>query len=167
MQYVCHNGVQSDKRLTSHGVPQGSIVGTTFFLIYTNDLFMWLPSESIVAYTDDITLLANSDSANMAMDALQHLIDIVSGWFAINCRSLNTAKCLTMSVAPSKKKAATSYPHCSPNIKSSPIPWVHLVKILCVFFNYDLDWRQHAKSVRTTMSRKLAVLHRIRSLLST
>ena len=150
MQYVCYNNVQSDKRSKSQGVTHGSVMSPTLFLIYINDIFKQLPSGSVVAYADDVTMLANGDTANMATNALQYLNDIVGGWFSINCQSLNAAKCSTMCVVPSKK-AATGYPHHTPNINSFPIPWVHSVKIFGVFFTNDFDWRQHAKSGWTTM----------------
>ena len=120
--------------------PRVALMGLTLFLIYVNDLFMQLSPESIVAYADDVTLLANGDIVNMATNVLQYLIDIISGWSAINCQSFNAAKCSTMCVAPSKK-AAAGYSHYSPNINSSPIPWMHSVKILGIFFTDDLDWR--------------------------
>ena len=99
--------------------------------------------------------------------AILNLLIFVTFFSIEVCVRLNAAKCSTMCVAPSKKKAAAGYPHCSPNINSCPIPWVHSVKIRDVFFTNDLDWRQHGKSVRITMSRKLAVLCRIGSLLHT
>ena len=51
------NGAQSDLMPTSQGVPQGSVIGPTPFLLYINDLFAQLPSNCIEAYGDDVTLL--------------------------------------------------------------------------------------------------------------
>ena len=53
----------------SSGIPQGSILGPTLFLLYTNDL----PSDAIcdsAIYADDTTLYSKCDQAS---DLLQQL----------------------------------------------------------------------------------------------
>jgi retron-type reverse transcriptase len=73
--FVNFNGAQSELLSTSLGVPQGSKMGPTLFLLYINDLFSRLPPESVVAYADDITLFSNREFAVEAARAMQCLLE--------------------------------------------------------------------------------------------
>jgi hypothetical protein len=164
-QYVCYNGAQSDLLPTSHGVPQGSVMGPTLFLLYIDDLFTLLPPGSAVGYADDVTLVASGDTASAAAAAQQSLLDIVSRWSCDNVLRLNSVKCTSMCIAPSKRKATST---CAPalNVNGCPISCVLSVKILGVTFTSDLDWRLHAQCVRGKLASKLAVLRRVGSSLN-
>ena len=65
-QYVYFNGIMSDKQATMYGVPQRSIMGSMLFPLYIDDLFCCLPSDSVIAYADDITLLASGKTLELA-----------------------------------------------------------------------------------------------------
>ena len=120
-----------------------------------------LPSYSVVAYADDVTLLESGDSPHTAAESLQLLLDTVCCWSTRNCLCLNPAKCLYMCTVPSKRKAASGTLGCAPSINGTPIRYVLSVKILGVLFTNDLDWHLQAKSARIRLSRKLFVLRKI------
>ena len=118
-----------------------------------------LSEGAAVAYADDVTLLASGDTATWAATALQGLLDVVCRWLTINYLHLNPLKCTTMCVAAKKSKSAVVTHEV--NINCSPISHVQSVKILCVTFNSELDWRQHASTLRAKTTKKLAVLRRV------
>ena len=62
-QYVEYNGHKSEERLVTTGVPQGSILGPLFFLIYINDLPLVSNVFNMVMYADDTTLFCNMDNS--------------------------------------------------------------------------------------------------------
>ena len=138
--YVRFNGEQSDMLATSFGIPQGSLMGPSLFLIYINDLLLQLPPDLVTAYADDVTLFASGDSIGDVATSLQHLVDAVNVWSLGICLQLNAAKYSCMLVAPSKRKAA-AVSHCSPiNVAGTEIADVSSMKILGVIFTCDLDW---------------------------
>ena len=157
VQYVHFNGVQSDQLPVSCGVPEGNVMGPTLFLLYVNDLFAQLPHNSVIAYTDDVTLLASGDSLYTAAESLQLLLDTVCRWSTRNCLCLNSAKCSYMCIVPSKCNTASDILGCAPSINGDLILYMQSVKILGVHFTDDLDWRHQAKSACTQISRKLSV----------
>ena len=54
--YVYFNGVFSEMRVMSCGVPQGRCLGPLLFSIFTNDLPLILNNASIAMYADDSTI---------------------------------------------------------------------------------------------------------------
>ena len=56
-------GVLSDSRQLLYGMPEGSVLAPTPFLLYINDLLQSLASEDVItAYADDVTGLSSNDT---------------------------------------------------------------------------------------------------------
>ena len=79
------------------GVPQGSILGPLFFLIFSNDLPAQLDSHAD-AYADDTTLTASGYTISEVEQTLNRDCATVSNWMKSNLQKLNADKChiLTM-----------------------------------------------------------------------
>ena len=65
-QCVKYNNVLSDYESIKYGVPQGSVLGPTLYVIYVNDLLTSLSANAVIAYADDITLTANGSTVEEA-----------------------------------------------------------------------------------------------------
>lgn len=48
--------INSDKKLIIRGVPQGSILGAIFFIIYVNDIFNQFWLGEVELYADDASI---------------------------------------------------------------------------------------------------------------
>jgi hypothetical protein len=100
-QCVKYNNVLSDYVQVVYGVPEGSVLGPTLFVIYINDLLHRLPDCSVMAYADDLTLTVFGDTVGKATLCLQELLSIVHSWSVSNFLHLNAAKCFVMYISPS------------------------------------------------------------------
>ena len=70
-QCVKYNAALSDYEQIEFGVPQGSVVGPTMFIIYVNDLLLSLPDGCAIAYADDITIIVSGSKLDIAVSRLQ------------------------------------------------------------------------------------------------
>ena len=57
-QYTVVNDSLSDMLPVTFGIPQGSVLGPTLFVLFTNDLLSSIDNEEIYMYTDDTTVFA-------------------------------------------------------------------------------------------------------------
>ena len=57
-QYVFYNQIASEKKPINIGVPQGSILAPTLFLVFINDMLNLPLSSTAYAYADDLYLYA-------------------------------------------------------------------------------------------------------------
>ena len=61
-QMVSINGFNSDPKVTTYGVPQGSALGPLLFLVYINDLHKAIKYSTVHHFADDTNLLNISNS---------------------------------------------------------------------------------------------------------
>jgi hypothetical protein len=69
---------QSDTRTITHGIPQGSTLSTTFFLLYINNIIQTVPKSTVYTYADDTTLIITAETVAdleaLAQSELNNLI---------------------------------------------------------------------------------------------
>lgn len=70
---------QSNTQTITHGIPQGSTLSTTFFLLYINDIIKTVPDSTVYTYADDTTLIISAQThqalQTLAQSELTNLID--------------------------------------------------------------------------------------------
>ena len=73
------NGLNSDWGEISAGVPQGSILGPLFFLVYINDLDTGVKCN-VKLSADDTSLFTVAEDSNLAADDMNHDLELIRQW---------------------------------------------------------------------------------------
>jgi len=136
------------------GVPQGSVLGPTLFLILINDLPNSLSCNSVI-FADDTTLYSsrpNSELEELSLTMSNALVESTD-WFNSNGLSLNNDK--TQSLLFTMCKDTPSYKHCN----------IGHAKLLGIILDSTLNWSPHIQSVCVRLSRVIFLLRHLRNLL--
>jgi hypothetical protein len=134
------------------GVPQGSVLGPLFFIIYINDLLMSLTIPNCT-YADDTKLISINDSPTQSI-ILQQNLDIVFSWTEIWLLFLNINKCKILHFGNPKQLSEKSIFH----INQVTIAESFEEKDLGVIITPDLNWDKQIVKVcsqATLISKKL------------
>ena len=90
--FVEYNGHFSSRTNISCGVPQGSILGPLFFLLYINDINNASKILQLILFADDTNVFLSHKDADCLANILNTELNKLSIWFRANKLSLNLKK---------------------------------------------------------------------------
>ena len=85
---------QSAVQTITHGIPQGSTLSTTLFLLYINDIIKTVPLSTVYTYADDTTLIITAPSTQKLQKLAQSELDSLISYFHENNLVPNASKTL-------------------------------------------------------------------------
>ena len=152
---AAENGHLSTAYPVGSGVPQGSILGRTLFLLYVNDAEDTLPRGADVAvYADDITLykcVSIKSDVDTDAEALQAAVFALAEW----------GNTWHIKFEPAKSQALTISHHRSPievpaiNFQGTVVPEVAELRLLGIMFDKDLSFRTHIRQLNIRGTQRL------------
>ena len=156
---VVIGGQQSQAYPITAGVPQGSILGPTLFLLYINDMEEQVPAEvGLAIYADDTTLYSvvkNPAECAHSHDQLQTAINAIQRW----------GQTWSVSFEPTKSQSlvVTNWASCD----VSPVLFDNVevqeedtLKLLGVTFDRKLSFRTHLRHVSVRGNQRLYFLRK-------
>jgi len=156
-QYVRIRDSESDVRILSAGVPQGSVLGPLLFLVYINEMSNVCPDLECLHYADDTTIYASDVDINSATMRLQAGLVRLDEWLKDNGLVLNIQKSNCMLI--SNTMPGGNLPPIM--IRDCTISQVDSIKFLGVSIDSCLNFKEHVDGVCRRVSQAIGVVRRI------
>ena len=162
-QFVQYNKFSSARIATQCGVPQGSILGPLFFILYINDLPNASHLVKPLLFADDTSICyASSDPIVLATVLNEALLNI-STWMKANKLSVNIDKTNYIIFQPTQKKSTYEILLL---LDDRLITQKKQIKFLGVLLDENLSWKPHINYVCKKVSKSIGVIYRARFNLS-
>ena len=164
----CANMTSSEINV-HYGVPQGSILGPLYFIIYVNDFLTKISTcnnLSIIMYADDTVILTHGTSATTATDTMQEVLTRVTTWCNTNKLTINVKKTkhmLVSRVVNHELELGVPILH----VNGEPLSNVESYHYLGVCLNRKLSFDETVRDTYIKANKKLYTLRRIRPYIST
>ena len=163
-QLTYANGVASGSKEVMCGVPQGSVLGPLFFILYVNDVQHAVKGSQLQLYADDTVIHTAGKGVDKAVAKLQPSLNQFSKWCRCNKLTLNAAKTKLMifGTRPVVKKNKDVVI----KIGGVPLQVVPTYKYLGITLDSTLTFNYYTKTVCNVVAYKTNLLAKIRKYLT-
>jgi len=163
-QCVSLNGVMSDYKTVTYGVPQGSILGPLLFILYINDIVNCSKHLIFILFADDTNLFFSCKDILHLFNIVNSELDKLSVWFRANKLSLNIKKTNYILFGNKHLPMVGSL---NVSIDGQLLERVEHTKFLGVFIDEKLNWKKHIDHIASKISKGLCAMGRIRNIVPT
>ncbi|XP_071941051.1 uncharacterized protein [Antedon mediterranea] len=154
-QVVVVNGVRSNSKRVTSGIPQGSVLGPLLFNLYINDLPDQIDSE-ITIFADDTKIFRKINNLDDAKK-LQEDIDKLFKWSIKWQLPFNLDKCSVMHFGRKNNKFQYKMGHAE---NKKLLQWVSKMTDLGVVIDDKLTFESHVAQVAMKANKKLGIIYR-------
>ena len=159
-QMVLANNTYSMLQAVTQGVPQGSVLGPLFYIIYANDIEKIIKSCKIALYADDTVLYTANTDFGKSVKNVQADMVALSQWYVKNGIRMNTEKNKLMVFGSAFK--VKQIPEFEVKVDDVPLSIVNCYKYLGVTLDSQLNYNKHVQNTIARVSLKLRQLRRMR-----
>ncbi len=156
---IKNGNISSDFAHVIAGVPQGSILGPTLFLLFINDLPLVVEHCSTDMFADDTTIhTSGTDPTNNNIN-LQADLNSIATWCEQHKMVINSNKTTSMSIGTRQK--LSTVPNLSLSLGQSQLENVTCQKLLGLNIDQNLLWTQHVDYVCSNISSRVSLLRQL------
>ena len=166
-QRVVIGGAQSDVTLVRSGVPQGSILGPLFFVIFINDMFEHVSDGTDMALYADDTKIWRKIISWRDHEIFQNDIDALQKWAENNKMKFHPGKCKVISVLSRASEQHMELWSMLPfqlflyTLNGHILDFSESEKDLGVVVKPDLSWDENLHALYQKASSRLGLMKRI------
>lgn len=144
-------GVTSTEAEVEIGLPQGSKLAATLFLLYINDIKSCLIHLMIMLFADDTLLYYSGDNVDEIERKVNEDLDRINNWLNVNKLKLNLKKTKYMVIKKNSKV------HFDLNIKMNEeaIERTYVMKYLGVMIDCNLKMKSHHEYMCSKIAKKI------------
>ena len=164
-QAVVHGNGLSAFTYMKSGVPQGFILGPTLFLLFINDLPLFVNYCYSDFFADDATLHTHDNKPNKVEEKLQCGTDNVMDWSRQNNMHINYDKTNYMILGRTNKQNASQ--EFDIRIDDKHIKKTQNHKLLGIHIDDKLSWSSHIDHLCSSVSSKISLLRQLSKYVST
>lgn len=140
------------------GVPQGSVIAVTLFLIAINGVFECLPKGVFIfLYADDIVIVVAGKKPKLIHRKLQAAVNAVTKWLVSVGFDISAEKSYRMHMCRHKHRPLTK----PISINKVNIPTKKTLRILGVTLDRTLSFKEHFNNVYTSCKTRVNLLRTI------
>lgn len=145
-----------------NGVPQGSVLSVSLFLLVMNSVFTVVPKNvHVLLYADDIVIITTGKRVGFLRRRLQKAVHSIEQW-AINIGfDLSPTKSTTMHCCKMKRHRRWHLDGGNIILGDTQIEKVKLTRILGVLFDQKCNYNQHVKKLKEDCQSRLNLLKAI------
>ena len=163
-QRTMANGLTSNLLRITCGVPQGSVLGPLFFLVYVNDVQSALDECNVKLYADDTVLYQSGLNSHEASVKLQASLNHFVNWCSTNQLTINIQKTKVM-VFGSRHRVKKAK-NVDIRINNDRLKLVPSYRYLGMSLDSTLNYNVHIASVLRTLLHKLSLLGKMKRYLN-
>lgn len=152
-QHVQIKNIVSESAEINCGVPQGSILGPLFFLLFLNDLFDIQFFGKLQLYADDAAFIYSASTEEVLRNQMQTDLNLLATWCDQNVMTVNVNKTNYL-IFDKSLNLYLSY-------NQFQISQVYKTKYLGLNINNKLDWKDHIEHVVKRISPMAGMLWRL------
>ena len=142
-----------------NGVPQGSVLSVTLFLIAMQPIFRVLLPKGvdILLYADDILLVVRGANNRGLYRNLQVAVKAINNWAKSVGFAMSATKLYNFYCSPNSRRK----PRRNISIDRVPIPKTNRLRILGVTLDQSLSFQSHCQMVKKACESRLRILQMI------